>query len=92
MKKVIITAIIILAIGVIITLVRFLPLYTMRYCEVVNQEGNLVTFVDNSGHEWMFYCEEGDHYEVGEMIKATMHDGWSERTRVDDRVVSVERW
>lgn len=92
MKKVIITTIIIFTVGVIITLVRFLPLYTMRYCEVVSQEGNLVTFVNNSGKEWAFYCEEDDHYEAGEMIKVKMHDGWTREEQTDDKVVSVERW
>ena len=89
MKKLIIAAIIILT---IVALVCCLPYYTMRYCEVVSQEGNLVTFVDNTGNEWMFYCEEGEHYEVGEMIKAKMHDSWTEEVQTDDKVVSVERW
>ena len=89
MKKLIIAAIIILT---VVALVCCLPYYTMRYCEVVNQEGNLVTFVDNTGNEWMFYCEEGEHYEVGEMIKAKMHDSWTEEVQTDDKVVSVERW
>ena len=92
MKKLVITAIIILTVGAIIALVCFLPYYTMRYCEVVSQEGSIVTFVDNTGNEWAFYCEEGEHYEVGEMIKVKMHDGWTEEVQIDDRVVSVERW
>ena len=89
MKKLIIAAIIIL---IIVALVCCLPYYTMRYCEVVNQEGNLVTFVDNTGNEWTFYCEEDEHYEAGEKIKAKMHDRWTEEVQTDDKVISVERW
>lgn len=79
----------------VVTVVAFalgcLPYYTMRYCRVVSQEGNILTFVDNTGKEWMFKCADEERYTEGELLRAKMHDSWTEE-RYDDKVVSVERW
>ena len=92
MKKITIALIAIVTIILLATIVNTMPYYTMRYCTVVNQEGTVVTFEDNTGNLWEFRCDANDRYEPNEVIKAKMHDGWTDYTNLDDKVIEIERW
>lgn len=77
-------------IGLVAAFDGYLHRYTIENCKVIGVNNEVVTIVDSTEWHGIFdFCGEG--FKIGDEVSVTFHDHFTDSTRVDDEIISVEK-
>lgn len=64
--------------------------YTIKKCEVIDIDNDIVTVIDKKNNEWKFHIDEDSDIVVGDNVDLIMYNNHTDYTITDDEVKRVK--
>lgn len=63
--------------------------YTIKNCEVIDIDNDIVTVIDKRNNEWKFYADDSELI-VGDSVDLVMYNNHTDYTITDDEIKRVK--